>query len=354
MKRDHEQQVGRRSASPLKKTELSTTYGTPSSSVACDSSSKLHPRSKDDIVDFLRTRPQVASLRDDHRAHVQPPKPESTRGFDGQQTRDLVEIDRFKGVTGAWQQDESIESFLHQYPVDDPNTRAAIDGWLWVGSPRIPRAHAKRTKTADIEKFRAQCSELFEAFDVQAARVESDNPGKAQGVITRKLSPYRERLESDLLSTAVKHGVTSGKWMLFPKSIDLSRFWCLVATATSKGKLGPVSKAATREPDKDETLICIYTYDFTDDEETRRVLNELVKLGLASLNAKPIYYKTDAYTHLDLTSQNQYKLRASLYSSRDVLNNEVKAFKDGPVSRLKKLTKTMNEGFTSLEMDDIT
>ena len=39
--------------------------------------------------------------------------------------------------------------------------------------------------------------------------------------------------------------------------------------------------------------------------------------GGGSGGGKAIYYKTDAYTHLDLLSGNEWKLKASLYSSTD-------------------------------------
>lgn len=125
-----------------------------------------------------------------------------------------------------------------------------------------------------------------------------------------------------------------------------------MATATSEGRLGSTCKSAVYDPEKSETLICIYNDDFSDSDEVRRVLKILVSLDLCSEGGKPIYYKCDAYTHLDITSNNEYKLRASLYSSKEILNNEVKAFANGPVSRLKKRDNKM-EHFFSMTGDDI-
>jgi hypothetical protein len=39
----------------------------------------------------------------------------------------------------------------------------------------------------------------------------------------------------------------------------------------------------------------------------------------SSGNARVIYYKCDAYTYLDISSSNEYKLKASMYNSRDML-----------------------------------
>lgn len=51
-----------------------------------------------------------------------------------------------------------------------------------------------------------------------------------------------------------------------------------------------------------------------------RVLQELEGLGLLR-HERSIYYKSDAYTHLDLYSStaNKYGLQASLYSSHKML-----------------------------------
>lgn len=137
--------------------------------------------------------------------------------------------------------------------------------------------------------------------------------------------------------------------MLFPNSSDLPRFWRLVAEATSQGRLGPVSKVGTHDPydGKDATLICVYTYDFTDLDDVRRVLDELLEIQLCFKDGKPIYYKCDAYTYLGITSDNSYKLRASLFSSKDLLGNEAKVLQDGPIARLKKRKPTIDSFLAS-------
>ena len=137
--------------------------------------------------------------------------------------------------------------------------------------------------------------------------------------------------------------------MLFPDSSDLPRYWRLVAEATSQGKLGPCSKVATYDPydGKDATLICVYTHDFTDLSDVRRVLHELRNLDLCSQDGKPIYYKCDAYTYLNITSDNSYKLRASLFSSREVFGNEAKVLQGGAIARLKQRNKTIDSFLSS-------
>lgn len=132
--------------------------------------------------------------------------------------------------------------------------------------------------------------------------------------------------------------------MLFPTSEDLPRYWRLVAEATSEGKLGPTSKVATYDPYnmKDATLICVYTYNFADLDDVRRILNELLELGLCTEDGRAMYYKCDAYTYLGIESDNSYKLRASLFSSHEIFKNEAKMLEDGVIARLKKKNKTID------------
>jgi len=92
---------------------------------------------------------------------------------------------------------------------------------------------------------------------------------------------------------------------------------------------------------KTHRLICVYTADFSNLDDVLRVLSRLVELGLvqpppqASYSTakkgfgkkqanggggnQGIFYKCDAYTYLDLQSGNEYKVRASMYSSRELL-----------------------------------
>lgn len=260
----------------------------------------------------------------------------------------MVGVDHFKGCEQAWQHHESINDFLKRLPVADPDT-ARVGPWLWVSCPKIARNHQDRRKQTDVDAFIDLGEGLKDAFIKRRSRTEAENPGKAPATITRKMRPYRDQLEQDLLSAAVKTGTTCGKWMLFPNSSDLPRYWRVVAEATSEGRLGPVCKVATPDPydGKDETLICVYTYDFTDMDDVRRVLNELLELNLCRRDGKPIFYKCDAYTYMNITSNNDYRLRASLYSSAELFKNEAKATSEGPVARLKKRSPTIDSFFSS-------
>lgn len=114
--------------------------------------------------------------------------------------------------------------------------------------------------------------------------------------------------------------------MLFPTVDRVDTVWSTVVQALEDGRLGETVKVA---PDDGSggggqaRLICVYTANFEDREDVKRVLNGLVEVGLVNADQRPIYYKCDAYTLLDIKSKNDFGLKASLFSSRDVLSGKI-------------------------------
>ena len=70
-----------------------------------------------------------------------------------------------------------------------------------------------------------------------------------------------------------------------------------------------------------------------------RVVKELKRLNLIS--EKGIYYKCDAYTYLEINSGNEYKLKASMYSSKDLLKEGFQA----PKTSSKRAGRDLREYF---------
>ena len=111
--------------------------------------------------------------------------------------------------------------------------------------------------------------------------------------------------------------------MLFPSPDQVNSAWSLVATATANDELGIAAKVGADEGDPDKArLICVYTVDFEDKMDVKRVLEKLYEMKLCNRNGamaegKAIYYKADAYTYLDILGGNEWGLKASLYSSRE-------------------------------------
>lgn len=115
-----------------------------------------------------------------------------------------------------------------------------------------------------------------------------------------------------------------------------------LTTATSEGKLGPTSEAAVYiKQNPETTVIRIHSEEFSNADDVHRVLDELVNLNVRFAECKRVYYKCDAPIHPRTFSSNSYKLRASLYSSKDILGLENKATAVAPSSRPNKRDREM-------------
>ncbi|KAL6721242.1 hypothetical protein ACLMJK_000344 [Lecanora helva] len=234
-------------------------------------------------------------------------------------TKELYNL--YEGDPNGRQLSEPVPDFLARLP---PLTTHVSDlgPWLYIGNPYTSYRHTNENRKG----FIARGQELLATYDSIKSEIETSNAGKAQGTVTRKITPHRKKLEADLLHAAKEKGCITGKWMLFPTPKDVNSAWRLVATATANDELGHAAKVATNTDESPEKarLICVYTDNVEDKADVKRVLLKLVDLGLCSRDVgakgeRAIYYKMDAYTYLDIMGGNEWGLRASMYSSRDIL-----------------------------------
>lgn len=104
---------------------------------------------------------------------------------------------------------------------------------------------------------------------------------------------YIKRKEGEYPATTPK----SGKWLLPLRAEKLDETWPLIKQATEEGRLGPSSMAATampktRGPKSGEKMICVFTYDWMDADDARRIRQALRDLGIK----KKLRYKADEDT----------------------------------------------------------
>lgn len=76
----------------------------------------------------------------------------------------------------------------------------------------------------------------------------------------------------------------SGKWLIFTPVEQVDQTWATIKESTEAGKLGDSAKVATMYPsplnkDPSRRVICVYTYDWTDEADVRRVRQALNELG---------------------------------------------------------------------------
>ena len=151
---------------------------------------------------------------------------------------------------------------------------------------------------------------MLDNLSTKRTQLEKEMKGKAKGSVTRKMTPLRKKVETELLDLAKSMHCTSGKWLLFPRVEDVDSIWGIVARETVLGNLGMAAKVATREDGGDgggeegggggtgggARLICVYTTDFSDRADVKRVLERMRKLTLlrgqgGTGEERGIYYK---------------------------------------------------------------
>ena len=88
-----------------------------------------------------------------------------------------------------------------------------------------------------------------------------------------------------------------GKWLIFVSPLRVDELWSTIRSATEAGLLGESAKCSTARPNPNAVdgnhVICVYTYDWTDTGDVKRIRGELRKLGVDW----KIPYKSDADTN---------------------------------------------------------
>lgn len=89
----------------------------------------------------------------------------------------------------------------------------------------------------------------------------------------------------------------SGKWLIFVDLKNVDEVWAKIKKAVEEGKLGDSAKVSTAKPKplagkSNAKVICVYTYDWTDEKDVKRIREELRELGIRN----KIPYKTDEDT----------------------------------------------------------
>ncbi|MCJ1388975.1 hypothetical protein MMC18_001827 [Xylographa bjoerkii] len=235
-------------------------------------------------------------------------------------SKPLALYNRYEGELYARQLDEPVSTFLERLP---PLTMqlSSIGPWIFIAN-----FHSTARPTSENwAKTNTAGAAILSNFETRRAGIEASMQGRPAQTLTKKLNQLRETVRTAILAAARANGCAWGKWMLFPTAADVNRVWGVVARATAAGELGGAAKVATEDGQGERVgrLICIYTEDFSDKEDVKRVLLKLVELGLANRRSEwgqdmGISYKPDVFTYLDITGNNRWGLKPSLYQSKEV------------------------------------
>ena len=94
-----------------------------------------------------------------------------------------------------------------------------------------------------------------------------------------------------------KSTAQSGKWLIFIDASKVDSMWREVKQAVEDGLLGDRAKGSTAKPnpnarDPNRRVICVFTYNYEDIEDARRIRAQLRRLGVT----ERIAYKADEDT----------------------------------------------------------
>ena len=200
----------------------------------------------------------------------------------------------YEGNSSGRQLSESVPDFLSRLP---PLTTPAdkVGSWIWIANPYS----AVRPLSQDLGAFTNACTRILESLSSEITAQETAHVGRPQTILNRKLTQLRKTATEHLLNAAQEYGVTTGKWMLFPLPEDVNAVWQHVAEATVSGHLGSSAKVATDgglDHHGRPRLVCVYTEDFSNEKDVKRVLKKLVEMGLVNKKeaagaSQGLYYK---------------------------------------------------------------
>ena len=130
----------------------------------------------------------------------------------------------------------------------------------------------------------------------------------------------KKRCVASILESARVAGFTTGKWMIFLSRDVADANWIKIATAVVEGELGCAAKIGPTKIDTTHqagagrpVLCCIYTSDFSDRAEVKRVLLALDAMGLPGGQIR-CGYKPDVFTSLGIKAGNQWSLPTTIYA----------------------------------------
>lgn len=168
------------------------------------------------------------------------------------------------------------------YINDNLPTKVTEDPWVYARN-----FGAKRTKTeSTIDK------EL--AFKVIQGKYEL-NADESTLRIGETTVPLTVEALDEL---ATKTGILLGKWLIYGDATQIDETWTKIAKAVFSGELGTSAKASTARQRQKRHVICVYTQNYLDLDDVKRVREKLREIGFA----KTLCYKPDIYTYLNIYS----------------------------------------------------
>lgn len=173
------------------------------------------------------------------------------------------------------------------------NLPSAVDyeeePWVWANNTQSPKPRKHVKLDEETERLgRAIVEESFELSDDGSSLFLILKSGRYEVPLT---------VES-IDALASRSGILVGKWLVYRHREKIDDAWLTIARATFDRTLGRGAKVSTREKDNKRHVICVYTSNYLDLEDVKRVRGLLRNMGFA----EQLCYKPDIYTYLNVYS----------------------------------------------------
>ena len=162
--------------------------------------------------------------------------------------------------------------------------------WVWANDfePAILSGKRPRPDEETIDLGRA----------IVGRRFEQSKDGKSLRLVLDK-GRFEVPLTVEAIdSLALRTRLLNGKWLVYRPREQIDEAWLSIAKATFDKTLGNGAKVSTREQDNRRHVICVYTDNYLDLEDVKRVRELLREMGFTDR----LCYKPDIYTYLDIYS----------------------------------------------------
>jgi len=163
------------------------------------------------------------------------------------------------------------------------------EDWVWANNFEPPSQFRKRTKPDE------ETIALGRAILDFSAKV-SENGNSVVLPLDKRSFEVQLTVEA-IDKLAVRTGILGGKWLVYRARDEIDSTWLTIARATFNRTLGSGAKVSTAEEDETKRhVICIYTRNYLDFDDVKRVRGLLRDMGFT----ESLCYKPDIYTYLEI------------------------------------------------------
>lgn len=239
-----------------------------------------------------------------------------------------------ESYTYVWSPESTLalEEFLGKYRpsmVQDDGNKP----WIWVKGSKSAKEEPEHDAAVE------EATEMLKEITEKVEKIKNDasiptRSNKKTGAISKK--ELREQVQAEaterLKAISVKHGVVSGKWLIFAPADKVDQIWTKLAISLVSGPLAatPAYRAKVATSPRSETpnhqhVICLYMPDVYDEQAVKEVMKVLLRNHGLNLSG----VKSNLYTAVGIDSKHPSGIQSTVWKNTSLMkDSEIKQLKD--------------------------